>query len=298
MTKTFKPLLAVEADLSKLRFPLYLSPKLDGIRTLILNGKAVTRNLKPIPNKYIREILEAHADILEGFDGELIVGSPTASDCFNKTSSAVMSFDGAPEFQYHVFDRIAEGTYENRWVYNVNLGTFVVDYPEFVRFVDQALIEGLEQLDRWESKYVSKGYEGVMTRCTEGVYKHGRSTANDQILLKIKRFKDSECRIIGFEERMHNANEATKNALGHTERSSHQENMMPMDTLGSLIVKDPAFEEPFKIGTGFTDEQRKAIWNSREELVGVTWKYKFQECGVKDKPRFPVSLGQRFEGDM
>lgn len=291
--KQFKPLLAVEADLSKLRFPCYVSPKLDGIRIIIKDGKAVTRNLKPIPNRYIRETLEAHADVLEGFDGELIVGSPTASDCFNKTSSAVMSFDGQPNFVYHVFDRVVYGSYRDRWISadNDNL-------PEFVSLVSQQHIGTLDLLSNIESEYVSFGYEGVMTRSPEGIYKFGRSTANEQILLKIKRFKDTEGTIIGFEERLHNANEATTNALGHTERSSHKDNMQPMDTLGALVVQSPDFEEPFKIGTGFTDEQRKEIWNNRDNYLGLMVKYKYQECGVKDKPRFPVYLGVRYEGDM
>jgi DNA ligase-1 len=299
MSKQFKPLLAVEADLSKLRFPLYLSPKLDGIRTLILNGKAVSRNLKPIPNKYIRETLEAHADVLEGFDGELIVGNPCAKNCFNVTSSAVMSFDGEPDFKYHVFDKVGEGSYKERWEY----GTAFDDYddtglPEFVNPVVQMHVNTLDELNYYEKWFVEKGYEGVMTRSPEGFYKFGRSTANEQILLKIKRFKDSECQILGFEERMSNQNEATTNALGHTERSSHLANMVPMGTLGALIVKDPAFDEPFKIGTGFDDKERQKIWDTREELLSEWWKYKFQECGVKDKPRFPVSLGRRYKGDM
>lgn len=301
MTKPFKPLLAVEANLETLRFPCYVSPKLDGIRTLILNGKAVSRNLKPIPNKYIRETLEAHADILEGFDGELVVGNPTAKDCFNKTSSAVMSFDGEPDFTYHVFDKVAENDYKTRWldfIEDICASNVYNTYPFFVRIVKQIHIDTLELLSKWESEYVKQGYEGIMTRSPEGTYKFGRSTAKEQILLKIKRFKDSEAVIIGFEERMHNANEATVNALGHTERSSHLANMIPMGTLGALIVKDSAFDEPFKIGTGFDDKERQEIWDNREELLNAWWKYKFQECGVKDKPRFPVSLGRRYSGDM
>lgn len=291
--KPFKPLLAVEADLSKFRMPCYLSPKLDGIRTLILNGKAVTRNLKPIPNKYIRGILEAHADLIKDFDGELIVGSPTASDCFNKTSSAVMSFEGTPDFKFYVFDRVGEGSYWDRWLD----AEIYCDLP-FVEFVGQHFVPDMDILNKFEAKFVGLGYEGVMTRSPEGVYKQGRSTAKEQILLKIKRFKDSECIIIGYEERLHNANEATTNALGHTERSSHKANMQPMDTLGALIVESPDFEELFRIGTGFTDESRKEIWDNRDKHLGNMVKYKYQECGVKDKPRFPVYLGIRYEGDM
>ncbi len=289
-----KPLLAVEAHLETLRFPCYVSPKLDGIRVLIIGGKAVTRNLKPIPNHYIRNTLEAHADVLNNFDGEIVVGEATAPDCFNKTSSAVMSFDGDPDFKYYVFDRVVEGSYTDRWIKDISY----LNTPRFTITVSQLVVNTHEELMSHEEFFVSQGFEGVMTRSPEGHYKFGRSTAKEQILLKIKRFSDDEATIVGFEERLHNANEATKNALGHTERSSHKDNMVPMDTLGALIVKHQDFEETFKIGTGFDDEIRKQIWDNREAYLGKLVKFKYQKAGVKDKPRFPVYLGVRYEGDM
>lgn len=297
--KPFKPLLAVEANLETLRYPCYVSPKLDGIRVLILDGKAVTRNLKPVPNRYIRETLEAHADVLNNFDGEIVVGGATAKDCFNKTSSAVMSFEGEPNFTYYVFDRVAEGSYVDRWDYGASMDDlYENNLPEFVIPIAQLRVENMIELDFYEELFVSKGYEGVMTRSPEGHYKFGRSTAKEQILLKIKRFSDAEAVIVDFDERLHNGNEAITNALGHTERSSHKDNMVPMGTLGALVVKCDDFEDTFKIGTGFDDETRKQIWDNRESYLGKLVKFKYQKCGVKDKPRFPVYLGVRYEFDL
>lgn len=291
--KPFKPLLAVEADLSTLRFPLYASPKLDGIRTLIRSGNAVSRNLKSIPNDFIRDALESYADVLEGFDGELIVGDVTASDCFNKTSSGVMSFSGTPNFNYYVFDEVCDGSYFDRWI-----DSDLDQLPSFVMVVAQHLIHNLDELMTIEQHYVSLGYEGIMTRSPDGEYKQGRSTAKEQILLKIKRFTDTEAEIVGFEERMKNGNEATTNILGHSERSSHKANMIPMNTLGAIICKHPDFEETFKIGTGFDDEQRKEIWDNQEKYIYELAKFKYQPAGMMDKPRFPVFLGMRDISDL
>ena len=72
---------------------------------------------------------------------------------------------------------------------------------------------------------------------------------------------------VGFDERLHNANEATVDALGHTERSSHKENMIPMDTLGALVVESDKFGV-FQIGTGFDDSLRKWIWENRSDVWG------------------------------
>src|SRR5688572_14503491 len=111
----FKPMLAATIkDIKELTFPLLASPKLDGIRCVILNGKAVTRNLKPIPNDFIRNFLESHPE-LDGLDGELMLNDPPAPKKieieegeggldFNHVQSAVMSSDGEPDFYYAVFD--------------------------------------------------------------------------------------------------------------------------------------------------------------------------------------------------
>lgn len=76
---TFKPTLAVNADFTKIQYPVYASPKLDGIRCSIVDGKALSRTLKQIPNKHIFNQLSTTD--LNGLDGELIIGSPTSKTC-------------------------------------------------------------------------------------------------------------------------------------------------------------------------------------------------------------------------
>jgi len=45
-----KPLLAAKLEsLDQLRYPVLATPKLDGIRCLLWQGRAMTRKLKPIP---------------------------------------------------------------------------------------------------------------------------------------------------------------------------------------------------------------------------------------------------------
>ena len=90
-------------DTSKIKFPVLVSQKLDGIRCLIINGVAVSRNLKPIRNEHIQSIIGKQE--YNGLDGELIVGSPLAKDCYRVTNSGVMSKEGEPYFTYYVFDR-------------------------------------------------------------------------------------------------------------------------------------------------------------------------------------------------
>lgn len=301
----FKPMLACNADLKRLRFPVLVSPKFDGIRCVVLNGQALTRNLKPIPNDYTRSWLEQYCD---GLDGELVIGDPTAKDCFQRTTSAVMSKDGEPEVCFWAFDWIGfnGGDTFTRRLHMVASKWWDAQHLKRVRGVEHQLIHDVEGLARYEAARVAEGWEGVMLRDPKGLYKFGRSTVNEGGLLKLKRFADAEATIVGFEERMHNDNPATVDALGHVERSTHAAGKRPAGDLGALVVEMPGFaaQSPdhaplirFSIGSGFTAEQRADFWTAREKLLGETVKFKFQKVGTDEAPRFPVFLGFRHEAD-
>ena len=52
-----KPLLAGTFDPDKAKFPYAATPKIDGIRFLMVDGQAVSRSFKPIRNEHIQRIL-------------------------------------------------------------------------------------------------------------------------------------------------------------------------------------------------------------------------------------------------
>ena len=295
MSKPFRPLLAVACeDITKLKYPMLLSEKLDGCRAIVRNGVVMSRSMKPIPSKVVQE--KFGKPEYEGYDGEIIYGDKNAKDVFNKSTRACMSHDfpeelDIDELKFYVFDRITDDPYKDRWLYIhhdeqnqvIKLQNFTVNCPE--------------EVQELEAGFLAMGAEGVMLRDPEGKYKQGRSTLKEGILLKVKRFTDEEAIVVGFEEKMHNANEATTGELGQTKRSSHQDNMIPCNTLGALVVSSEKWGE-FKIGTGFDDDLRQEIWNNKEAVLGKLVKFKYFEAGCKEKPRFPVFLGWRSELDM
>lgn len=296
---SFKPMLATNAprDLSILRYPLYASPKLDGIRCIVLPGLgAVTRSLKPIPNAYVRQCLSDPR--LVGLDGELIVGDATDPRVFNTSTSAIMSQDGAPDFTFHVFDDVSEmeDPFERRLL--TGLGTRK-GLPGFTKIVPQYRVFGPDDVARLESMFVSEGYEGLMLKAAHGRYKCGRSTEKEGLLLKVKRFEDLELNVIGVEELFHNDNEAKTNALGLTERSSHKANLRPAGVLGALILKGDSVPET-RVGTGFTAGDRERLWQQRSTLLGQKAKIKHQPSGRLDGGplRFPVFVGMRSSLDL
>lgn len=294
-----KPMLAATIDdVAKLKFPLLASPKLDGIRCLIIDGVPHSRNLKPIQNLYIRSMLHG----LGGLDGELIVGDPKADDCFNRSTSGVMSRDGEPKFQFYVFD-VWDHTpglqFEDRLkLAKTSLATGDGKPHPFCRHVTHKKVKSAEELLAYETQMLLAGFEGVMVRDPTGPYKEGRATLREGYLSKLKRFADGEAEIIGFVEQQRNDNEKTEDELGRAKRSSAKAGKVGKGTLGALEVRDIDSGVEFEIGTGFDDALRQQIWDTRFNGPMSSWlnrviKYKHQPVGAVDKPRFPVYLGVR-----
>lgn len=284
---TFRPLLAATVDpATPLRFPLWVSPKLDGIRAIVIDGIVMSRSMKPIPNLHTQAMFGR----LLHYDGELIVGSPTSKSCYRDTMSGVMSVMGKPNVWFFAFDHIRHGTEPFAERYK-RLKAFPNTYV-----LEHTLLHDEEELTKYEQVVLRQGYEGVMLRDPRAIYKQGRSTLNEGYLMKLKRFADGEAVVTGFKEHEHNANPATINELGKTKRSSHKANKIPTGKLGALEVEWEGIE--FDIGTGFTDEQRTFIWKNRLSYYGQIAKFKYLAVGMKHAPRHPVWLGFRSKLDL
>jgi DNA ligase-1 len=296
------------------RLPYVLaSYKYDGIRATIFKGVAYSRSMKPIPNQFIQRTFfaTAHKDgcsDLEGYDGELIVGAPCGLGVFARCSSGVMSHAGEPDFTFHCFDR-ADGRDEPFWERSEDLGERIAEWQEhddgfgdeimypFLRFVRQYKITSLSELLAVETTALDLGYEGLIVRDPQGPYKMGRSTLREGYMLKLKRYIDSEATIIGFEEMMHNTNEAKTDERGYTKRSSAQAGKAPSGMLGALVVRDTGDGREFNVGTGFDHSLRRTIWLNQHEFLGKLIKYRYLPVGQKDLPRHPTFLGIRHKDD-
>jgi len=280
----FKPMLACSTipEIKDIKYPVYASPKMDGIRCLIVDGVPVSRSLKPIPNLFVQGALKALS--LPNLDGELMLRGGD----FNDVQSAIMSVEGVPDFVYIVFD-----TYDNPGVpYGARLAQGHKPFTR-VEYVEDTYVTCPAQMKEVYDKYIADGYEGAIVRSPTGKYKFGRSTLKEGLMLKLKPFHDAEGIITGYTELLHNRNESTTNNLGASVRSSHNVNKVSADTLGALVVKYG--EETFKIGTGFESYERDRLWHMRDKLVGLKVTFKYQELTKYGKPRFPVYKGLRYE---
>lgn len=309
MRSPIKPMLAAKPEnfgeefQRALRYPLLGSPKLDGIRASVQGGKLLSRSLKHIPNSGMQVLFGRSS--LEGLDGELIVGPPTAEDVFNRTQSQVMTrLGGITDANYYVFDcpLLAGGAFVSR----LDIAMHIAAGQPRVKLIKHVILKDWDAVLAYEAKQVGLGYEGICLRDPRGLHKQGRSTLRELGLVAIKRFVDVEAIIVDTYEQKENTNEQKINELGQLKRSSHKAGKVGKDTLGGFTVRQlfDVHNDPngpvFNIGTGrgLTAELRKELWRKRKSLVGKVIKFKYQKVGTKDAPREPIFLGFRDRRDM
>jgi len=109
------------------------------------------------------------------------------------------------------------------------------------------------------------GGEGLMLRKPQSTYERTRSTS----LLKVKKFLDAEAVVTGYQ----------------AGKGRHK------GRVGALWVKLSNGKE-CKVGTGLKDKDRE-----NPPAVGAVVTVKYQELTKDGKPRFPVFVGVRTDGD-
>lgn len=267
-----KPMKAATVkSLEMLQFPLYVQPKLDGIRALVSHGKVYSRSGELIPNIKVQEAY-GH---LHGYDGELLM------DTFAETSSAVMSIAGNKLAKYVPYDNWSvAGGYAKRWhTLKDGLPFEIVNSIACVREVMNRL-----------------GGEGIILRKPGAFYYHGASTLNSGSLLRIKNFETSEAKVIGFECLNRSSLQSTS-PLGYAKNSHKAEHKIPQDMLGSLLCQTVE-GVIFSVGTGFTVAQKKEIWKNQRKYLGQYISYQHLPFGALESPRSPSFRGWRPQFDI
>jgi len=288
----FKPLLASEAKMDTMTYPKSGSFKIDGIRAHIMSDDVYSRNLKLIPNAFIRGKLRETG--CKNLDGEIVTYTNGKMDNFNTVQSRVMSRSGMPDFQLHVFDDFTHPNWSFDDRYYMAQEKVHAANSKYLHIVEQRLLCTEEEVTSMEEEAIAGGWEGLMLRDPGGHYKYGRSTAREGILLKVKRFTDTEGTVVDFKEEMENTNEQEEDYLGHMRRSSHKDGMVPKGRLGAFEVEWNGVT--FDLGSGMNFGHRTEYWNRREELRGHPVKFKYFGVGPNGKPRHPIFLGLRPEG--
>lgn len=275
-------------NLDEIKYPKLVSTKLDGIRCIIKDGKAVSRSLKPIPNLFVQSELAKYD--LEGLDGELMVDGD-----FNSVQSAIMSVHGEPDFKFMVFDVVEPNLgFNDRLTAAIN--RVYKCSSDRVSILEQHYVYSPEEVSYYYDLAIAEGNEGLILKDPSGSYKYGRSTMKQETMLKLKEVLDDEAEVFSFEELETNENEPYTNEVGAQVRSSHQSMKVGADKLGALVVKYKG--KMFNIGSGFTEGQRQSIWDSRENYRGKLVKFKHLGLSAYGVPRCPIFLEFRHKDDL
>jgi len=200
-----KPMLAHKFDDKRVDWslPVYIQPKLDGVRCLFTKDGAFSRTGKEFMNvAHIRTTLlpffNQHPDVI--LDGELY--NHELKRDFEKIISLVRKqkptaddrLEAQKLVQFHVYDYFDGVIYDS---YKTRMQMLVTSdiYDRHIKYVPAKLVDSYNYARELHAEFLDQGYEGSIIRL-DGLYKHGRSYD----LMKFKDFSDAEATIIGYEE--------------------------------------------------------------------------------------------------
>jgi len=215
MKTHFKPMLAHKFDNDRVDWsqPVYIQPKLDGIRCIMTSDGCYSRNGKKFMNvqhlytKAIKDLFKVNPLLV--LDGELY--NHDLRDNFEKIVSLVRkqkpTSDDRKEarnlIQYHVYDFVMayKGRLDliesdmNRYEKRMHQLVCSDMYGKHIRYVHAQRVANFHTAKKLHIKYKSQGYEGSILRLN-GPYKCGRSYD----LMKFKDFSDTEAKIVDWVE--------------------------------------------------------------------------------------------------
>jgi ATP-dependent DNA ligase len=247
-----KPMLAHKFDDSRVDWsqPVYIQPKLDGVRCLFTKDGAFSRNNKKFMNvrhieMALKPFFDQNPDVI--LDGELY--NHKLKRDFEKIISLVRKqkptdtdrLDAQHLVQFHVYDYFDGVMYDS---YDTRRDQLICSniYDAQIKYVHAKKVTSYEQARDFHATYLSEGYEGSIIRL-DGVYKHGRSYD----LMKFKDFSDTEATIIGYE-------------VGKGKRSG---------TLGKFIMlDDEGVQFGCPPGKGYTYKDLAHMLTNIQEYIG------------------------------
>ena len=199
-----KPMLAHKFDNDRVDWsqPVYIQPKLDGVRCLFTQDGAYSRTGKKFMNvrhieMALKPFFDQQPDVV--LDGELY--NHKLKHDFEKIISLVRKQkpteddrrDAQHLVQFHVYDYFDGVKYDS---YKTRMQQLVTSdiYDAQIKYVPARLVDSYNYARNIHATFLSEGYEGSIIRL-DGLYKHGRSYD----LMKFKDFSDTEATIIGYE---------------------------------------------------------------------------------------------------
>ena len=257
----------------KLKYPLLVSRKIDGLRMICTKSGLTTRNGKPFNScPHISEILKPVFDKHPNWviDGEIysdlvpfekIVSltrqkNPNANDIAeSKKYCQLWIFDG-------VIDNKNEGFTSRFDIITKEINNLIGD-SKSLKFVENIAITKFEEIEIYHNKFVAEGLEGLMARIPDSIYENKRS----KNLLKYKHFFDEEYIIVDI-----------------VEGSGNRAGMA-----GNIVIK---LKDGRQCSSGIKggEEFYTELFKNKASYIGKKVTVRYQEMTNDNFPRFPVAV--------
>ena len=236
----------------KTTLPLLAAPKLDGVRGRFFNGKIYSRSRKRIIG--LDHIEEELSKLGNDFDGEIIV--PKA--IFDDSSGLIRNKKPVPEAEIHIFD-IPDPNFDKKTrLHLMNDGRFH-ETASCIKIIKHKWIDYERELEQYYQSQLKLGYEGIVLYNPNSLYQDKRSY--DWMRLVPLNNVDVEC-------------------TGIFEGSGKYE-----FNAGGIYVDFNGVE--VKVGTGFSDGDRKKMWEDQNHYIGLIAEIEFKEVTKKGSMRQP-----------
>ena len=246
-----------------------ITTKLDGFRLIAIKDSSGEVKFYSRVGQLIEGLIEIEAEMKEfmpcnfALDGELTISNyfeMPSKDAYKAASKIIRLKGDAPKtgLTYRVFDCMTadefqaqkcDKTYDER---RAVLDTFAdrVDLKHIEVLPVLYIGDDTSEVITWLNKVTANGGEGVMLNLASAEYVWGR-TWN---LMKVKKFTSLDLEVIDVEE-------GSRRLSG---------------TLGAIHVryKDGNI---VKVGSGFSDEERKLFWNSPDLILNKVVEVKYFE---------------------
>ena len=268
----------------KLTYPLFVQPKLNGVRALFSCGVWQSRDEKLWKAPVLKHLTDQLVGVCPPgwiLDGELYVHGWS----LQQINSAIAINRNEPsektkEVEYHIFDVISTASPEKPFSErSKNLST-IREVAQFrgssnsIRVVDTTRCDSIEEAEQLYGYYRRERYEGLIYRSSEASYGFLENCTNQEnrwrCLLKRKDWLDDEFEITGF-----NTTEGEKGNEGF-----------------QLWCKAKNGKR-FAIGSGLSDAERRHYKASPDQLIGKLARVKYEmlsDEGIPLKPTLEAIL--------
>jgi DNA ligase-1 len=252
-----------QKHLKKIKFPCYVSPKLNGVNaeyrrtteglTLLSRGG----ESYPIPEHHISEINAAMDAIgTDRLNGEIYIHGEHLQDI---TGAIKKPRELTKSLVFYIFDvPTVTGDYTTR-----GEAMFKYQSTEFVKVVDVSVVNSTEYIDAAFDEVVDLGYEGLMVRLPEGLYEYNTRSLS---VFKYKKALDAEFLVHGY----------------NLDKNGH--------CVFEAFAGSPEEGKSFKVKLKGTNEERLAMADNADAYVGKYLKAEYECLSASGIPLKPVGI--------